>query len=152
MKNKGVISAVSGYAGGEVDNPTYQDVKTGKTGHAEVVLVTFDPKIISFEEILTVFWKVHDPTTLNRQGGDKGTQYRSTIMYYTDEQKRIIEKSIEKEQMSYFNEIVTKVEAAPHFWVAEEYHQNYSEKNPDQRFVRLVVNPKVEKVKQLSTY
>ena len=95
--NKGVINAISGYAGGEVDNPTYKEVKTGTTGHAEVVQVTYNPSIITFEQILTVFFKVHDPTTLNRQGGDKGTQYRSTIMYHTQEQKQLIEKFIENE-------------------------------------------------------
>ena len=91
-------------------------MKSGQTGHAEVVMVTFDPQIISFNQILAIFWKVHDPTTLNRQGADKGTQYRSTIMYHTEEQKRIIEKSIEDEQMGYFDEITTKVEPLPKFW------------------------------------
>ena len=151
-RNKGVIDAVSGYAGGDLENPTYKEVKGKDTGHAEVVQVTFDPSVISFEEILTIFWKVHNPTQLNRQGNDKGPQYRSTIMYQNEAQKKIIEDSIVKEQMNYFDKIVTVVEPLKKFWPAENVHQNYFDNNPQSRYVQKVVAPKVEKMKDLPTY
>ena len=117
-----MVKCVSGYAGGELENPSYEDVKTGNTGHAEVVQVTYDPSVITFEEILTVFFKIHNPTSLNKQGGDKGTQYRSTIMYHSEQHLQIIEKSIETEQMNYMDGIVTVVEPLPKLWEAEDYH------------------------------
>lgn len=145
---KGVSSVVSGYAGGEVDNPNYEQVSGGKTGHAETIQITFDPKIISFEKILEVFWHLVDPTTLNKQGVDTGTQYRSIIFYANDEQKRVAQESrakIEKSGM-YKNPIVTKIEPLKGFYKAEEYHQNYFERNSGVPYCQIVINPKIEKL------
>ncbi|MBL7059326.1 bifunctional methionine sulfoxide reductase B/A protein [Candidatus Pacearchaeota archaeon] len=128
----GVISAVSGYSGGHVENPTYQQVLTGKTGHAESVLVTFDPNIISYSEILNLFWRLHDPTQLNKQGPDVGTQYRSVIFYMNEEQKQIAEQSKNEFDVKkiFDKPAVTEIVAFEKFYPAEEYHQDYSEKNP----------------------
>ena len=129
-KIKGVTSTAVGFMGGTLKNPSYKDVCTGKTGHAEVVHLEYDPNIISFEELLNTFWNVHDPTTLNRQGPDIGTQYRSAIFFYTPEQENHAKKS--KEQLNklekYKNKIVTEITSASDFWIAEEYHQRYFEK------------------------
>ncbi len=130
-KIKGVIEAVVGYSGGKTKNPTYKDVCTDKTGHAEVVQVTYDPSIVSYEELLEVFWNIHNPTTLNRQGWDIGTQYRSVVFYHSEEQKERALKLKEKLDKSgrYKKPIVTEITPASEFYKAEEYHQRYYEKN-----------------------
>jgi peptide-methionine (S)-S-oxide reductase len=127
---KGVVSTSVGYMGGTLENPTYQDVCTDKTGHAEVVLVEYDPDQVSYEELLDVFWKIHDPTTLNRQGPDRGTQYRSAIFYYTPEQETAAISSKEKLEAEgrYQRSIVTEIVPASTFYIAEDYHQQYLEK------------------------
>ena len=146
---KGVQKVVSGYAGGTVDNPTYQQIGTGTTGHAEVIQITFDTAVITLAELLEVFWRTHDPTTLNRQGADVGTQYRSIILYHSDEQRLIAEKSKAETDASTLwpNPIVTEI--APHqtFYEAEEYHQDYYRQNADQPYCRIVIDPKIRKLK-----
>jgi peptide-methionine (S)-S-oxide reductase len=127
-KLKGVISSTVGYAGGTKENPSYEDVCTDETGHAEVVEVEFDPSQISYEQLLDVFWSSHNPTTLNRQGPDVGTQYRSVIFYHSPEQKAAAEKSKAEKASQFPRPIVTQIEPAPRFWRAEEYHQRYLEK------------------------
>ncbi|GAF04261.1 peptide-methionine (S)-S-oxide reductase MsrA [Saccharicrinis fermentans] len=150
---EGVISVESGYSGGHVDKPSYKQVCNGNTGHAEVCQITYDADIISFGELLTVFWSVHDPTTLNRQGADVGTQYRSVIFYHNEDQKRIAEEQIKvvNEQKLYKDPIVTEVTAFANFFVAEDYHQEYFANNPNQGYCRMVVGPKVEKFQKLFT-
>lgn len=130
-KVKGVIDAIVGYTGGKTKNPTYKDVCTDKTGHAEVVQVTYDPSIVSYEELLEIFWNIHNPTTLNRQGWDIGTQYRSVVFYHSEEQKEKAIKLKEKLDKSgrYKKPIVTEITPASEFYKAEEYHQRYYEKN-----------------------
>lgn len=149
--HKGVHSAISGYMGGAKAKPTYEEVCKGTTGHAEVVQVTYDPQIVSYAELLEVFWKVHDPTTLNRQGNDVGTQYRSAIYYHDDEQKRIAEasKAAAEEAQLYSGHIVTEITKASTFYPAEAYHQEYYKNNPSQGYCRAVVGPKVKKFKEL---
>lgn len=147
---KGVSSALSGYMGGHVDNPTYEDICTGTTGHAEVVELTYDSSLVSLEKILDVFWNIHDPTTLNRQGNDVGTQYRSIIFYHDERQKEVSLKAIEKATSIYVDPIVTEVKKVERFYEAEKYHQDYFANNPNQGYCRLVVAPKVQKFK--STY
>jgi peptide-methionine (S)-S-oxide reductase len=144
---KGVKSVVSGFSGGAVENPSYEDVCTGRTGHAEVSQVTYDPAVISFEDLLKVFWQTHDPTTLNRQGHDSGTQYRSAIFYHTDEQKRIAEQYKQQLDASkvFKDPIVTEITAFKNFYPAEKYHQNYFNLNPSQQYCQFVIRPKVEK-------
>jgi len=144
---KGVVDVTSGYAGGKVVNPTYQQVCGGDTGHAEVVRIAFDPGKISFREILEVFFTIHDPTTLNRQGADVGTQYRSAIFYHSDEQKRVSEEVITEIASAgiWKNPIVTEVVPAPEFYPAEDYHQEYFARNPNQGYCQVVVAPKVAK-------
>jgi peptide-methionine (S)-S-oxide reductase len=148
---RGVQQVESGYAGGTVANPSYQAVCTGTTGHAEVVKITFDPTIISYRELLEVFFAVHDPTTLNRQGEDVGMQYRSVIYYYTSEQKDTAQTVIAEltAEKVYPRPIVTKLELAPEFFKAEDYHQGYYRANPDQGYCQLVVNPKVAKARKV---
>jgi peptide-methionine (S)-S-oxide reductase len=143
----GVESVVSGYSGGKVKNPTYREVCTGLTGHAEVIQVTFNPKVISFEEILEVFWNTHDPTTLNKQGADEGTQYRSAVFYHNEEQKKIAEqyKAQLDKSGTYKNRIVTEITPFSIFYPAEDYHQNYYALNPNQGYCQYVIRPKVEK-------
>ncbi|HEY84049.1 MAG TPA: peptide-methionine (S)-S-oxide reductase MsrA [Chloroflexi bacterium] len=143
----GVHSVVSGYAGGAVPNPTYQQICTGSTGHAEVTQITFDPQSISFAELLTIFWRVHDPTTLNRQDADVGTQYRSVIFYHNEEQKAIAEKSKQEADASglWANPIVTEISPIDAFYLAEAYHQNYYRLNPNQPYCRAVIDPKIQK-------
>ena len=147
---KGVISVESGYSGGHTENPTYQQVCSETTGHAEVVNVTFNPQEISFKEILQVFFSVHDPTTLNRQGNDVGTSYRSAIFYHTDEQKRIAEETIKEVEAEgvYDDPIVTQVAPFDKFYIAEDYHQEYFANNPNQPYCAAVVAPKVAKFRQ----
>jgi len=147
---QGVEDVVSGYAGGSVPTPTYEQVCTGTTGHAEVVQITFDPTVISFREILEVFFTIHDPTTLNRQGADVGTQYRSAIFYHTPEQKATAEAVIRDVTAArlYGNPIVTEVAPLQTFYPAEEYHQRYFERNPHQAYCRMVVAPKVGKFRK----
>jgi peptide-methionine (S)-S-oxide reductase len=144
---KGVKSVISGYSGGKVENPTYEEVCSGRTGHAEVVQITFDPKVISYEEILDVFWKVHDPTSLNRQGPDEGTHYRSIILYHDEEQKRIAEKSRAEVSKSFDKPIVTEIRPLTKFYKAEDYHQDYYNRNRNAPYCRLVIHPKLEKLK-----
>ena len=147
---KGVHRVVSGYAGGQVDNPTYEEVCSGTTGHAEVVQVTYDPSVISFEELLEVFWRTHDPTTLNRQGADVGTQYRSAIFYHDDEQKRLAEKSRAETDASdlWPDPIVTEIVPFTEFYEAETYHHNYYRQNPNQAYCRFVIDPKIQKFRK----
>ena len=147
---KGVHEVISGYSGGTVENPTYQQVCTGATGHAEVIQISFDPKVISFEDLLYVFWRTHDPTTLNRQGADTGTQYRSAIFYNSEEQQAIAEKSKQETDVSglWPNPIVTEIVPLSNFYVAEEYHQNYYRLNPNQPYCQVIINPKLGKFKK----
>ena len=142
---KGVSSAISGYAGGQNPNPTYQEICTGATGHAEVVKVIFDENIISYEDILDIFFEIHDPTSLNRQGADSGTQYRSVVFYLNEEQQDAAEAKIEELQMSLRSPIVTELSEAPEFYEAEGYHQDYLTHNPSQGYCQAVVAPKVQK-------
>jgi len=129
-KVKGVNEATSGYSGGKIENPTYEQVCTNTTDHAEVVLVDYDPDVVSYNDLLQIFWKKHDPTTLNRQGPDVGTQYRSAIFYFNDEQKKTAEESLEERQEAIGSrKIVTEITKASDFWKAEEYHQKYFEKH-----------------------
>jgi peptide-methionine (S)-S-oxide reductase len=148
---RGVEDVVSGYSGGQRENPTYQQVCSGATGHAEVVQIKFNPREISFRDILRVFFSVHDPTTLNRQGNDVGTQYRSAIFYHSDEQKRIAEEVIKEvtEAGVYDDPIVTEVTAFKNFYPAEDYHQEYFANNPNQPYCAAVVAPKVAKFRKM---
>jgi peptide-methionine (S)-S-oxide reductase len=144
---RGVDSVTSGYAGGTVPNPSYQLVCTGTTGHAEVVQIEFDPKILSYRDVLEIFFSIHDPTTLNRQGADVGTQYRSVVFYHNDEQKQIATDLIEELTASgeYKHPIVTQVVPLDAFYRAEDYHQEYFRNNPNQAYCRVVISPKVAK-------
>ena len=144
---KGVLSVESGYSGGAVPNPSYRLVCTGTTGHAEVTQVTFDPSVVSYRELLQVFFTIHDPTTLNRQGGDVGTQYRSVIFYHSPEQKAAAEQVIAEltGQGLWSNPIVTQVVPFEKFYVAEDYHQEYFANNPGQPYCQVVIAPKVAK-------
>jgi peptide-methionine (S)-S-oxide reductase len=147
---RGVEKVVSGYSGGRVANPTYEQVTTGKTGHAEVVQITFDPQALSFKELLEVFFTIHDPTTLNRQGADVGTQYRSAIYYHSPEQKEVADKVIADITAAkiWRDQIVTEVTKLDVFYPAEEYHQRYYERNPNQGYCRMVIEPKVIKFRR----
>ncbi len=148
---EGVDKVVSGYSGGKVNNPTYKEVCSGLTGHAEVVQITYDAQVVSFEDLLEVFFATHDPTTLNRQGADVGTQYRSAIFYHSEEQKRKAELIIAElnKQGAFDTPIVTEVTAFDRFYEAENYHQDYFANNPNQPYCRMVVNPKVKKFKKM---
>lgn len=148
---KGVESVVSGYMGGKIKNPTYKEVCSGLTGHAEVAEITYDAEQLTFKELLEVFWKTHDPTTLNRQGNDVGTQYRSAIFYHDEEQKELAEHyKKELDASGYYKDpIVTEISPASVFYVAEDYHQNYFNDNGSQPYCNFVVRPKVEKFKQV---
>ena len=147
---KGVKSVTSGYIGGQVPNPTYKDVCNGLTGHAEAIEIEYDPQVVSFEKLLEVFFATHDPTTLNRQGADVGTQYRSGVFYHDDEQKRVAEQVIAKLDAAkvFPGKIVTEVTKASTFYPAEGYHQDYFAKNPADRYCNAVAAPKVEKVRK----
>ncbi len=143
----GITHVESGYAGGTVDDPSYEQVCTGKTGHAEVVRVAYDPSIIGYAQVLALFFVAHDPTTLNRQGADTGTQYRSIILYSTEDEKRIAEESIRKAQVDHKEPIVTEIVPLKKFWPAEDYHRDYFERNPTAGYCRLVIKPKIDKLK-----
>jgi peptide-methionine (S)-S-oxide reductase len=147
---QGVQEVVSGYAGGNRPDPTYEQVCTGATGHAEVVQVTYDPEVVSYRELLEIFFDIHDPTTLNRQGADVGTQYRSVIFYHNEAQRERAEEMIRELEASdrWKNPIVTQVEPLDTFYRAEEYHQEYFRKNPNQGYCRMVVAPKVSKFRK----
>ena len=142
---KGVEKVEPGYAGGHADNPSYKMICTGKTGHAEVIQVTYNPKTIAYSDLLEIFWHAHDPTTLNRQGNDIGTQYRSIILYQNEEQKNIAESSLKDADASgiFKNPIVTKIEVLNDFFPAEDYHSDYFANNPNQPYCRAVIAPKV---------
>ena len=144
----GVKDVMPGYTGGHKKNPTYKEICTGMTGHAEVAQVTYDSKIITFNELLDMFWKSHDPTTRNRQGNDIGTQYRSAIFYHNDEQKLLAEESKLKVDNSriFTNPIVTEITKLDKFWPAEDYHNNYYANNMDQPYCRIVIKPKLDKL------
>lgn len=146
---RGVISVTPGYAGGKMENPGYHDVSTGETGHAEVVKIEFDPKIIPYEDLLDVFWHTHNPTTLNRQGNDIGTQYRSVILWTNEEQKKIAEKSLEtlKKSGEYEGAVVTELVPLDKFYEAEEYHKNFYVNHKDEPYCQLVITPKLQKLK-----
>ena len=145
LKVRGVNSVVSGYAGGKVEKPSYERVSMGTTGHAEVIKIEFDPTVISYEELLDIFWHVHDPTTLNRQGADVGTQYRSIILYTTEEQRRTAEKSLSNMNKSgeFSKPIITEIKPLEHFYDAESYHQNYFENNSLNPYCQVVIAPKL---------
>ena len=147
---KGVKSAVAGYAGGEIANPTYRQVSSGQTGHAEVARITFDPSVISYEQLLEVFWHTHNPTTKNRQGADVGPQYRSAIFYHNEKQKEIAEKSLDKTDKSdlWEDPIVTEIEPLSNYSEAENYHQNYYENNPNAGYCQVVIAPKLKKFRK----
>lgn len=147
---QGVHAVVSGYAGGQTLNPTYDAVCTGQTGHAEVVQIEYDPSVISYEKLLEVFFRTHDPTTLNRQGADRGTQYRSVIFYHNDEQRQVAErvKKTLDESGAFADPIVTEITPYETFYPAEAYHQDFFAKNPNQGYCRAVVAPKVEKYRK----
>jgi len=145
---EGVVDVESGYSGGPVDNPSYRQVCEGDTGHAEVVRLEFDPARISYREILEVFFAVHDPTTLNQQGNDVGTQYRSVIFFHTPEQQRTAAEVIEQARSAWGRDIVTQLEPAPAYFRAEDYHQEYFRHNPAQGYCMLVIAPKLEKFRK----
>ena len=141
----GIVSVDVGYTGGHIENPTYEDVCLGITGHAEVVHIQFDEKIISYENLLITFWEIHDPTTLNRQGNDTGTQYRSCIFYHDKEQLKIAKNLKEKIQPNYKDKIVTEILSFEKFYIAEDYHQNYFNNNKNQPYCNFVIKPKLDK-------
>lgn len=145
---KGVQSVTSGYTGGSMENPTYQDVSSGTTGHAEAIQIVFDPSIISYDQLLDIFWHTHNPTTLNQQGADQGTQYRSAIFYHDEEQKNLAEKSKEALESSheFQDPIVTEIVPFTKFYKAEGYHDNYYENNKNAPYCTIVINPKIQKL------
>ena len=145
---KGVDKVISGYMGGHMPNPDYKSVCTGSTGHAEVVQIQFDPAVISFDNLLEVFFAIHDPTTLNRQGADTGTQYRSAIFYHNDAQKLAAEKSKAEAQKEFSKPIVTEIVPLQKFYPAEGYHQDYYRNNPQQGYCQMVIKPKLEKLQK----
>lgn len=144
---EGVVDVESGYMGGDVPNPTYEQVCTGTTNHAEVVKVVFDPKVLALETLLDWFWRAHDPTTLNRQGADIGTQYRSAVFCESNEQVEAVQRSRDAAQPSFRNPIVTQIARASTFYSAEAYHQDYYRNNPNQGYCRAVIAPKLDKLK-----
>ena len=148
---EGVVDVTSGYSGGNIPNPTYREVTSGRTGHAEVVQVTFDPDIINLSKLLEIFFMTHDPTTPNRQGGDVGTQYRSAIFYHSDEQKTVAEevKARLQEQKIWADPVVTEITPLTGFYPAEDYHQEYYRSNPEQGYCRMVIDPKIMKFDKL---
>ncbi len=146
---KGVQKVVSGYSGGSTENPTYEQVCSGSTGHAEVVQITFNPEEISFADLLRIHLSTHDPTTMNRQGADRGTQYRSIILTHTGDQEKTAREVITEMQPHFDDQIVTGIDPFEHFYPAEDYHQNYYQENPGQPYCAAVINPKLEKFKKL---
>jgi peptide-methionine (S)-S-oxide reductase len=147
-RSPGIKSVISGYAGGQSENPSYEDVSTGKTGHAEVVQIEFDPRKISYAELLDLFWKAHDPTTPNRQGADVGAQYRSIILYNNDQQRQIAEESKKKAAQRFERPVVTEIAPLEGFYPAEDYHQDYFAKNPRASYCTFVIRPKLEKLEK----
>jgi len=147
---KGVKSVVAGYAGGDVKDPTYRQVSSGTTGHAEVARITYDPSVVSYKQLLEVFWHTHNPTTKNRQGADVGPQYRSVIFYHNEHQKEVAEKSLKKTDGSdlWENPIVTEIEPIKNFSIAEDYHQNYYKNNPNAGYCSVVIAPKLKKFRK----
>lgn len=148
---KGVVEVVPGYSGGNIKNPAYREVCTGRTGHAEVVQITYDPEIVNYKEILEVFFMTHDPTTLNRQGNDAGTQYRSAIFYHDEKQKATAEEIIHhfENEKVYENSIVTEITPYETFYKAEDYHKNYFERNKNQPYCQFVIVPKMKKFRKI---
>lgn len=148
---EGVTQVVSGYTGGQVENPTYHQVCSGTTGHAEVTQITYDPEIISYTELLEVFWKTHDPTTSNRQGNDVGSQYRSAVFYHNHDQKEESEKMLAQLEASHLwpNPIVTEIAPLGIFYSAEDYHQNYFKEHGEQPYCQVVIKPKIQKLEKL---
>ncbi len=144
----GIVSVVSGFAGGTTPNPTYEDVCRGQTGHAEVVQITYDPTQISYEKIIDLFWKAHDPTTLNRQGADSGTQYRSIILYQTPDERTEAEKSKAAAQKDFKDPIVTEIKPLDVFYPAEQHHQDFYKNNPNYGYSEAVIAPKLEKFRK----
>ncbi len=148
---KGVHSVASGYSGGQIENPTYKQICSGETGHAEVARIEYDPEVISFAELLEVFWQTHDPTTLNQQGADVGTQYRSVVFYHNDEQRQLAEtyKAELDQSGAWDNPIVTEIAPLSNYYEAEDYHQDYYSSNPNQGYCRFVIAPKLEKFRKV---
>lgn len=148
---EGVMSVKSGYSGGSVKNPSYKEVCNGTTGHAEVCQITFDPNVIKYDELLEVFWKTHDPTTMNRQGNDFGTQYRSVIFYHNDQQKLLAEKYKKQinDEKAYPNPVITEISPLINYYPAENYHQNYYNQNGNEGYCQYVIQPKVEKFEKI---
>jgi peptide-methionine (S)-S-oxide reductase len=148
---KGVEKVVSGYMGGRTKNPTYKDVTSGTTGHAEVIQLTYNPSVVTYDELLEIFWGTHDPTTLNRQGADVGTQYRSVIFFHSEDQKKVAESYKRKlgDSRAFDNAIVTEISPAVEFYVAEDYHQNYFNLNSNVPYCSYVIQPKLEKFKKV---
>jgi peptide-methionine (S)-S-oxide reductase len=144
----GILAVISGYAGGKVANPTYEQVSTGRTGHAEVVEIDYDPNKITYDQVLDLFWKAHDPTTLNRQGPDSGPQYRSIILYEDETQKAIAEKAKAAAQADFKDPIVTEIVPLKEFYPAEKYHQDFYANNPDYPYSRAIIRPKLEKLEK----
>ena len=144
----GVVDVIPGYSGGHKNNPTYREICTGTTGHAEVAQITFDTRIITFNDLLNMFWKSHDPTTRNKQGNDIGTQYRSAVFYHNNEQKTIAKESKNKVDNSnvFLNPVVTEITKLDKFWPAEDYHNNYYNNNMDQPYCRVIIKPKLDKL------
>ena len=144
----GVVDVIPGYSGGQKKNPTYREICTGRTGHAEVAQITFDTRIITFNALLNMFWKSHDPTTRNKQGNDIGTQYRSAVFYHNNEQKTIAKESKNKVDNSnvFLNPVVTEITKLDKFWPAEDYHNNYYNNNMDQPYCRVIIKPKLDKL------
>ena len=147
----GVVKVESGYSGGTVKNPTYREVCNGTTGHAEVIQVTYDPKVVSYDELLEIFWQTHDPTTLNRQGADEGTQYRSAVFYHNEDQKKLAEEYKKKltDVKAFDNPIVTEISPYTTFYKAEDYHQNYYNLNGSAPYCSFVIKPKLDKFKKV---
>lgn len=146
---RGISTVESGYCGGQIHNPTYEQICTGMTGHAEVVRLRFDSTVISYAEILEIFFTIHDPTTLNRQGADQGTQYRSVIYFHDEDQKKIAQEVMQKMAEVWDDPIVTELSLAPQFYLAEAYHQNYFRQHPQQGYCSFVVAPKVAKARKM---
>jgi len=144
----GVKTVVSGYSAGKTKNPTYEDIGTGQTGHAEVIRIEYDPAIIAYREVVDFFWNIHDPTTLNRQGADRGTQYRSIVLTANEAQKPIAEASRTAAQPAWGGKIVTEIVPLEKFYVAEDYHQDYFRKNPHAGYCQVVIKPKIDKLKK----
>lgn len=147
---KGVESITPGYAGGKIDNPSYHEVSSGETGHAEVIKIEFDPSVISYQDLLEVFWNTHNPTTLNRQGNDIGTQYRSIILYTSEQQKKIAEQSLEalKTSETFKDPIVTEIKPLEKFYEAEEYHKKFYTKHQDEPYCQLIISPKLQHLRE----